>query len=97
MKGYQRNLDNTWDYFICDDPKVAYIQLTQFTGESYQDLRTALEDQLRKGMRGLILDLRFNPGGQLDQAESIINMLVPKGRNNINYTRPSATRAEAHI
>jgi carboxyl-terminal processing protease len=80
VKGYQRNADNTWDYYICDDPKVAYVQLTQFTGDSYKDLRDVLEAQLHSGMRGLILDLRFNPGGQLDQAESIINMLIPKGQ-----------------
>ncbi len=80
VKGYTRNDDNSWDFFICDDPKVGYVQLTQFTGESYKDLRKVLEDQLAGGMKGLILDLRFNPGGQLDQAESIINMLIPAGQ-----------------
>jgi carboxyl-terminal processing protease len=95
VKGYQRKADNTWDYYICDDPKVAYVQLTQFTGDSYKDLRAAIEAQLATGMRGLILDLRFNPGGQLDQAEQIINMLVPRGRTIVTTrgrSRPEQRR-----
>ena len=95
VKGYQRKPDNSWDYYICDDPKIAYVQLTQFTGESYKDLRAAIEAQLATGMRGLILDLRFNPGGQLDQAEQIINMLVPKGQTIVTTrgrSRPEQRR-----
>ncbi len=80
VKGYQRKPNNQWDYYLCDDPKIAYIQLTQFTGESYRDLRAIFEQLLKDGMKGAILDLRFNPGGQLDQAEQIINMLVDKGQ-----------------
>jgi carboxyl-terminal processing protease len=80
VKGYQRNPDNSWDYFICDDPKIAYVQLKQFTGDSYPELRKVFEQVIAAGMKGMILDLRFNPGGQLDQAEQIINMLIPKGQ-----------------
>ena len=80
VKGYRRNPDNTWDFAVCDNPKIGYVRLTQFTGDSYKELRAAIEPLLAGGMRGLILDLRFNPGGELDQAERIIDMLVPKGR-----------------
>ncbi len=96
VKGYQRNADNSWDYYICDDPKIAYVQLTQFTGESYKNLRDVLEAQLLTGMKGLILDLRFNPGGQLDQAEQIINMLVPKGQTIVT-TRGRARPEQKRI
>ena len=80
VKGYHRNPDNTWDYTVCDSPKIGYVRLTQFTGSSYAELRAATEQLLAGGMKGMILDLRFNPGGELEQAERIINMLVPKGR-----------------
>ena len=80
VKGYRRNADNSWDYSVCDNPKIGYVRLTQFTGASYDEMRGALEPLLAGGMRGLILDLRFNPGGELEQAERIINMLIPKGR-----------------
>jgi carboxyl-terminal processing protease len=80
VKGYERKQDNTWDYYVCDNPKIAYVGITQFTDETYDDLRGVLTHLVADGMKGLILDLRFNPGGRLDQAEQIINMLVPAGR-----------------
>jgi carboxyl-terminal processing protease len=80
VKGYERKQDGNWDYYVCDDPKIAYVRLTQFTPESYDDLRKVLEGLLADGMKGLIFDLRFNPGGRLDQAVQIVNMLVPKGQ-----------------
>ncbi len=80
VKGYRRRADNSWDYAICDGPKIGYARLTQFTGASHDELRVALDGLLRDGMKGFILDLRFDPGGELEQAERIINMLVPAGR-----------------
>ena len=80
IKGYERKPDNRWDYYVCDDPKIAYVRITQFTSTTYDDLRPVLTDLLDDGMKGLILDLRFNPGGELEQAKKIINMLVPAGR-----------------
>ena len=79
-RGYRRRADNGWDFSVCDNPRIGYVRLTQFTGASYTELRAAIDGELAVGMRGLILDLRFNPGGELDQAERIVNMLVPKGR-----------------
>ena len=61
--------DNTWDYYCCDDPKIAYIRITQFTPRYVRRSQAAImEKLLADGMKGLILDLRFNPGGRLDQA-----------------------------
>ena len=41
--------------------------------------RPTLEARLAEGMQGLILDLRFNPGGRLDQAEKVVNLFVKEG------------------
>jgi carboxyl-terminal processing protease len=79
IKGYSRNPDNTWDYYVVDNPKVAYIRISQFTPDTYENLRKALEGLTKDGMSGLILDLRFNPGGRLDQALQILDMLVEHG------------------
>src|SRR4051812_33266348 len=62
IKGYGRNADNSWDYYVCDDPKIAYVRITQFTPDTFQNLSLALAGLLQDGMRGLILDVRFNPG-----------------------------------
>src|SRR5688572_13531218 len=79
VKGYGRNPDNTWDYFIADDPKIAYVRITQFTPETLDKLTAALAELLSEGMQGLILDLRFNPGGRLDQAVQIVDLFIEEG------------------
>ena len=80
VKGYRRAADNSWNFVIGDDPRIGYVRLTQFTGNSYAEVRAAVDGLLAGGMKGLVLDLRFNPGGELEQAERIIDVLVPKGR-----------------
>lgn len=77
--GYQRKQDNSWDYFCCDDPKIAYVRITQFTSETYDSLRPTLEKLLADGMKGLILDLRNNPGGKLDQAIDVVDLFIDHG------------------
>jgi carboxyl-terminal processing protease len=80
VRGYRRRADNSWDFSVCQSPLIGYARLTQFTGDSHDELRTAIDGLLAAGARGLILDLRFNPGGELEQAERIVNMFVPAGR-----------------
>jgi carboxyl-terminal processing protease len=101
LKGYSRNPDNTWDYWVSEDPKIAYLRITQFTPDTYDKFNEAITALLASGMKGLILDLRFNPGGRLDQAVKVIDLLVDqgvivstKGRNRperIEYAHPEGT------
>jgi carboxyl-terminal processing protease len=79
IKGFGRKPDNSWDYFVCNDPKIAYVRITQFTADTADKLREAVTPLLDQGMQGLILDLRFNPGGRLEEAINVVDMFVPKG------------------
>jgi carboxyl-terminal processing protease len=91
VKGYTRNKDSSWNYYISENPKIAYIRISQFDTNTFSDVKRALvgvpaspgvtaqTGLLDSGMKGLILDLRFNPGGQLEQAISIVNLFVDKG------------------
>lgn len=56
-----------------------YINLSQFTNDCYDDVRKAFVSLKQQGIKDLILDLRGNPGGSLDQAVKIVNLFVPKG------------------
>lgn len=58
---------------------IAKIQVTSFSDDTAKELRTALAEMQEKNMKGLILDLRGNPGGLLDQAIEIASMFVPNG------------------
>jgi carboxyl-terminal processing protease len=79
IKGYARRPDNTWEYFVHDDPKVAYVRCTQFTPDTGAKVKGVLEELLSQGMKGLILDLRFNPGGRLDQAKDVVDLFIEEG------------------
>ena len=59
--------------------RIAYIRITQFTGDTPEKFKTAIQPLIDGGMRGLILDLRFNPGGRLDSAIEIVDLFIDKG------------------
>ncbi|WP_040346990.1 S41 family peptidase [Neobacillus bataviensis] len=62
------------------DESIAKVQITSFSTNTTKELVTTLNDLQKKGMKGVVLDLRQNPGGLLDQAVSITSMFVPKGK-----------------
>ncbi|WP_040208611.1 S41 family peptidase [Neobacillus jeddahensis] len=62
------------------DDSIAKVQITSFSSNTAKELEKTLNDLHQKGMKGLVLDLRQNPGGLLDQAVSITSMFVPKGK-----------------
>ncbi|WP_440137419.1 S41 family peptidase [Peribacillus frigoritolerans] len=61
------------------DDGVAKIQVTSFSEHTVQELKTALEEMSKKDMKGLVLDLRGNPGGLLDQAIEMASLFIPNG------------------
>jgi carboxyl-terminal processing protease len=68
-----------WNYMYDQDKKIAYIRLTHFSRHTADELKVALQEMVKQGMRGLILDLRFNPGGLLSQATEISDMFIEQG------------------
>ena len=66
--------------FPLDDSKVGYIRLTQFGEKTADELEEALQKLERQGMKALVLDLRGNPGGLLDQAVAVCEKFVEKGK-----------------
>lgn len=62
------------------DNDIAQIHLTSFSTTTTDELKVALEEMSSQGMKGLVLDLRGNPGGIMEQAINIANMFVPEGK-----------------
>ena len=62
------------------DNNIGYLRLTQFGENVYPDVRKALEELQKNGMKGLIFDLRSNPGGALDQSIKIASMFLKEGK-----------------
>lgn len=71
--------DGKWDFLIDDENKIGYVRLTQFGRKSAEELAEAIETLQKQGMKGLILDLRFNPGGLLSQAVKISDLFIDSG------------------
>jgi carboxyl-terminal processing protease len=65
--------------FPISDNKIGYIRLVQFGEKTSADLETALDKLKQEHMQGLILDLRWNPGGLLDQAVDVCEKFLPRG------------------
>ena len=61
------------------DRETGYLKLAEFTETSNQEVGAGLEQLMAKGMKRLVLDLRDNPGGALDQAIAISNRFLPRG------------------
>lgn len=59
--------------------KIGYIRITMFDESTSQDFKAALDRLKSQGMKGLIIDLRDNPGGLLEECVNIANELLPKG------------------
>lgn len=79
VMGYGRNEDNTWDYWVNKDAGIAYIRLAQFTPDIAQRISEICNQLMKEHLKGLILDLRFNPGGQLTEATELLDLFIEKG------------------
>lgn len=59
--------------------KIGYVRLVQFGEKTSSELDDALKKLKAQGMQALILDLRWNPGGLLDQAVDVCEKFLPRG------------------
>ena len=67
-------------YSDCVAPGIGYIRLERFSRKAGEEVRQALKELNMKGdLKGIILDLRGNPGGLLDAAVEVASKFVPKG------------------
>jgi carboxyl-terminal processing protease len=78
--GDRRKPDDSWNFLYDNDRKIGYMRLSAFSRETAQELRAAIEQVGEANMSGLILDLRFNPGGLLGSAIEISDMFLSEGK-----------------
>ena len=60
------------------EDKIGYISVQGFEDVTYEQFKSALEDLEAQGMEGLVIDLRNNPGGNLDTVVEMLKLILPE-------------------
>jgi carboxyl-terminal processing protease len=81
VSGVRRRTDdpNRWEWFADKQAGIGYVHVTAFNELTAKELKAAVEEIEKEGGKGLIIDLRENPGGLLTQAIEVSNMFLPEG------------------
>jgi len=79
VKGLRRDENNEWVYMVDEEKKIGYVRVASFVENSVPDLRAAVEQMQKDGMKALILDLRFDPGGILKTAVEMTDLFLDEG------------------
>jgi len=81
--------------------KIGYVRITEFGDKTGDELESALQGLEESGMKALIIDLRGNPGGLLDEAVEVCQKFLPRGQlvvstEGYDPTQNSIRRARGH-
>lgn len=79
----EKNLKE-WDFWIDPATKIGYIRLTAFTETTVEDVTKVVAKLQKEGMRGLVIDLRNNPGGLLRAAVEVSSLFLPEGKRVVS-------------
>lgn len=78
--GDRRDKDGNWQFRLEIDPRIALIRITSFGDRTALEFDNIMSKLSADGVRAIVLDLRDNPGGSLDAAVAVCEMLLPAGK-----------------
>ncbi len=77
--GDTRNADGSWNFFLAGPDRIGYVRITSFADKTVEELQHAMKWLKEHGLRGLVLDLRDDPGGLLGAAVQTCDMFIDSG------------------
>jgi len=81
IRGWARSRNGEWDYLIDPEVSIGYVRILSFERTTGEQLNAVVRELLvEDGMRGLIIDVRANPGGLLDVVVKIVDRFVSEGK-----------------
>jgi carboxyl-terminal processing protease len=90
--GIRRMKDDRWDYLVDRKSRIAYLQIPAFSDGTSKQLEAQIKELKKAGLKGLVLDLRFNAGGLLREAVNTADLFIDAG--SIVRVTPRAGRSE---
>ncbi len=90
VRGFARTGQQGWDFWIDRDRRLAYLRVSHFRAHTMDEFNAALKGLIEAGMKGLVIDLRFNPGGIMHQAIAMVDRFVDHGTILATVTRRRA-------
>jgi carboxyl-terminal processing protease len=83
--------------FMMPDKETGYVRITQFTALTESEVDRAVDSLKSIGMKQMLLDLRSNPGGYLDQAWKVADLFLPEADQMIVYTKGRTPRSNSEF
>lgn len=77
--GHDRNADGSWQFFLDGHDKIAYVRIRSFADNTAEEMQEVMQQLVDDGICGMVLDLRSDPGGYLDQAVKVCDMFINSG------------------
>jgi carboxyl-terminal processing protease len=80
VMGDSRKPDDSWNYMIDPERKIGYVRITNFVQNTARELEEALGQLQTEGVKGLVIDLRDDPGGLLSAAVEVVDLFLKEGK-----------------
>ena len=84
VRGFRRDADNRWVYMLDAANRIGYVKVRQFTERTADELRAALDELVALDAQGIVMDLRWNPGGLLSAAVAVSDMFLEEGKTIVS-------------
>ncbi len=92
VRGFRRDTDGRFEYMIDEANGIGYMRISNFLYNTVRDFDAVLQRLSGQGVKSLIIDLRFNPGGVMQQAVAMVDRFVDDGVILSTVTRRKAVQ-----
>ncbi|MCI0641405.1 MAG: S41 family peptidase [Gemmataceae bacterium] len=85
-----------WDFWIDPVSKIGYVRINSFQETTGEEMIRVVDALQKAGMRGLVMDLRNNPGGLLRAAVEVASLFLPEGKEIVNTKGRGGVREDVY-
>lgn len=79
VRGFLRRDDRSWDFMIDPQQKIGYLRISEFWENTVPEFDEAVGALAAAGVRALVIDVRFNRGGDLGAARDLVDRFISEG------------------